>query len=51
MTVAPPRPDTPVNHQQDKAEHRPQRMTLRARVTWLTAMCVAVAVAVVSLGA
>jgi two-component system sensor histidine kinase MprB len=51
VTVAPPRPDTPVNHQQDKAEHRPQRMTLRARVTWLTAMCVAVAVAVVSLGA
>ncbi|HWC84141.1 MAG TPA: HAMP domain-containing sensor histidine kinase [Pseudonocardiaceae bacterium] len=49
--MAPPQPDTRGEPQQDKTEHRPQRITLRARVTWLTALCVAVAVAVVSLGA
>ena len=51
MTMAPPKPDTDQTPDPKQNERRPQRITLRARVTWLTAMCVAVAVAVVSLGA
>lgn len=64
MTAAPPQttvppagaeppstePPPPVAGGEDHVS-RPQRMTLRARVTWLTAICVAGAVALVSLGA
>jgi two-component system, OmpR family, sensor histidine kinase MprB len=51
VTMAPPKPETAQASAPEQNDRRPQRITLRARVTWLTAMCVAVAVAVVSLGA